>query len=113
MLSRLSTRPFLVTAAAAAAVFVAVLVLMAVRMAGGDDPALGASADHRSASKPAAAQTQTPVVPQAQYPPAYDDGGYSTYDDGGYGTYDDGSGSSGGYAVPSQSAPAPMQSGTS
>lgn len=107
MPSRLNTRPFIVTAASAVAVFVAVLVFMAVQMADGRDPALGASAKHRAPAKASVTHAQAPVVPQPEVQqPTYDDGG-------GYSGYDDGSGGS--YVAPAQPAPqpAPVQSGTS
>jgi hypothetical protein len=102
MSSGLRSRHVIATAATALAVFLAVLILLAVRMAGGDDPSLGAGA------KP----TATPVVTQEQIPEAeqqsYDTYGDDTYEDGyGSGTYDD-------QAEQPQSGQAPpMQSGTS
>lgn len=103
MPSRLTARPVIVTAAAAVAIFVAVLALLAVRMADGRDPALGAAANQRT---PSVTHAQAPAVPQAEVePPAYDDGGYQDYeDDGASGDAD---------VAPVQPAPAPVQSGTS
>jgi hypothetical protein len=111
MTSRLRSRPFVVTAASAAAIFVAVLVLLAVRMADGQDPALGARTSQQS---PSVTHAQAPVVPEQTYETdedPYGDEEYG-YDDGAatqqapQGAYDDQSGAT---AQPQ----APLQSGTS
>ncbi len=111
MTSRLRSRPFVVTAAVAVAIFLAVLVLLSVRMAGGQDPALGA----RTPASTDRSLTQAQVAPepaQPAYDPYADDDGYGGYDGG----YDDGGSAQGAYgdqsAVP-QTQQAPLQSGTS
>lgn len=106
MTSRLRSRPFVVTAAAAVAIFLAVLVLLSVRMAGGQDPALGA----RTPASTDRSLTQAQVAPEPEQPaydPYADDDGYGGYDDGGYAQ-----GAGAQSAVP-QTQQAPLQSGTS
>jgi hypothetical protein len=101
------------TATGAVALFFAVLAFLAVRMAGGHDPALGASVRTQKAA------VRAPVTPApAQPAPATPDGGYD--DTQGYGdgqSYDDGSSYGQGDAAPQQQAQpqsqAPLQSTTS
>lgn len=102
----MTSRRITIAASATAALFLAVLTLLAVQMARGEDPALGTS-DRAEKALNRSARTDTPDVPA----PVYGDG--SGYDDGS--TYDDGSGyDQGSAAVPQQQAEqAPLQSGTS
>jgi hypothetical protein len=98
-------------AIAGVALFVAILALLAVQMADGKDPALGARTPAKATKRVAAAPQ--PVQP-TDVEPGYDDG---------YGEYS-GDGSDGEYVVPQQdtqqqsvqpqqSQAAPLQSGTS
>lgn len=107
MSSLLRSRHVVATAATAVAIFLAVLVLLAVRMAGGDDPSLGAGTS----------QPVTSTVTQEQAP-AIEQQPYETYEGDAYG--EDSSGEdqygSGAYEqAPQQQAgqAPPMQSGTS
>ena len=62
MSSRLRSRHVVATVATAAAIFLAVVILLAVRMAGGDDPSLGAGTAQPVTST--VTQEQAPAVEQ-------------------------------------------------
>lgn len=95
------------------ALFLVILGLLAVQMASGKDPALGAGkpAKQRHVAAVQPAQPVQPAEP-AYVEPGYDDGGYSD-DDGGYsddgGGYSDDGSSQDGYAVPQQQSVQPQQ----
>lgn len=93
------SRHVIATAATAVAIFLAVLVLLAVRMAGGDDPAVGTGT----------AQPVTSTVTPEQAPAVEQQQPYETYDDDG--GYD--SGTYGQAPQPEAGQAPPMQSGTS
>lgn len=112
MTSRLRSRPFVVTAAAAVAIFLAVLVLLSVRMAGGQDPALGATTPATTTTSVTHAQV-VPVPEQPAADPYADDDGYGGYDDGGYDESTAPQGTSGDQSAVPQTQQAPLQSGTS
>lgn len=102
MTSHPRSRRLLATAAAALAVFLAVLVLLSVRMAGGHDPVLGAGASQPASTTVTVPQTQT-AEPYESAEPYADE----TY---GSGTYDEQSGAA---TAEPQTQQAPLQSGTS
>ena len=83
---------------AGVALFVVILGLLAVQMASGKDPALGARKPAKTNSKPARTN-RVAAAPQPVQPPqpSYSEPGY---DDGGGGYTDDGS--QDGYVVPQQ-----------
>lgn len=102
MSSRLRSRHVVATAATAVAIFLAVLVLLAVRMASGDDPSLGAGTS----------QPVTSTVTQEQAP-AVEQQPYETYEGDAYGEDGYDSGAYEQAPQPQAGQSPPLQSGTS
>lgn len=110
MTSSLRSRHVIAAAATAIAIFLAVLTLLAVRVARGEDPALGAGTRQPVTASQTQAQAPT-VVEEQPYETsgdeAYEDSyGEESYDSQGYDSQ------SGGTTVQPQTQ-APLQSGTS
>jgi hypothetical protein len=101
MASGLRSRHLVAAAVTAVAIFLAVLVLLALRMASGDDPSLGAGTP----------QPASTSVTQAQGP-AIEEQSYEAYGDD---AYESGApeGQSEDATVEPQTGQAPLQSGTS
>jgi len=124
MPDRFSRNGARIVALAGAALFVVILALLAVQMADGKDPALGARTPAKTNRVAAGPQPVQPVEPVQPAQPSYSEPGY----DDGYGGYSD-DGSQGEYVVPQQGtqqqdvqpqqsqpqqqSPAPLQSSTS
>ena len=114
MSSRLRSRHVVATAATAVAIFLAVLVLLAVRMAGGDDPSLGAGTSQPVTST--VTQEQAPAVEQQPYETTYEGDAYGedSYGEDSYGDEAVRPGSRASTVARSRRpAQAPLQSGTS